>query len=390
MASSIQQLRSDIAKLRQLTLDIQNSKNINKNEHQEQQPSLSRDPRLKKSVTSNTIHRSATAPPPPPVTAPIVSATVPEQLHNSDPRYFHQPVHSSSRPTSHSHNRGGRSVGEEEEEEEEGVIKENEEERFRSPPKKSFTGRSRERALTELPQTGKNYPQEEEEEGGNEGNGWRSDNDEDHRLEIEHRRYQEEMKRYFEDLEVYKRKMRHRLAISSSHHSHDLPLQEREEAPIPRTRIPTKRRNSTDEYFMRSLETVEDTSTIRTKRFSLAEDRSTLPESHHTDQEEEGDMMSGNHKKKKVDPERETVEAATVLLGLGSTRPPSISHCSTTTTTINTDLDSHMKPPPDSSLAGAQPGSPIIVDSHTQIIDDLVDIPHATDLAAISLLSNPH
>ncbi|KAI9631046.1 hypothetical protein KEM48_013302 [Puccinia striiformis f. sp. tritici PST-130] len=124
MASSIQQLRSDIAKLRQLTLDIQNSKNINKNEHQEQQPSLSRDPRLKKSVTSNTIHRSATAPPPPPVTAPIVSATVPEQLHNSDPRYFHQPVHSSSRPTSHSHNRGGRSVGEEEEEEEEGVIKE--------------------------------------------------------------------------------------------------------------------------------------------------------------------------------------------------------------------------------------------------------------------------
>ncbi|POW00278.1 hypothetical protein PSTT_13249 [Puccinia striiformis] len=114
---------------------------------------------------------------------------------------------------------------------------------------------------------------------------------------------------------------------------------------------------------MRSLETVEDTSTIRTKRFSLAEDRSTLPESHLTDQEEEEDMMSGNHKKKKVDP-----------------RERNCGSCD----------HSHMKPPPDSSLAGAQPGSPIIVDSHTQIIDDLVDIPHATDLAAISLLSNPH
>ncbi|KNZ51254.1 hypothetical protein VP01_4022g1 [Puccinia sorghi] len=250
------------------------------------------------------------------------------------------------------------------------------------------------------------YDDDEEEEEE-----YTEEEDHDSWLQAEYRRYEAEMARYYQELEIYERKMRERhaagLSSASSHHHGASGSSSR--------RTIQRRRNSTEEYFKRSLESVGHSSN-RNRRFSLAGERSTLPG--------RGRPISHEHETEEdsvADPEQETVEAAAVLLGLGLSRTP-VSHSATNSTTsvqnsktsktghradtgrvieemlsasaqlsdtpVDTPSNEH-SPSVQPSCRHKRPSNATDSPLLHSLVEDL-HLPHAPDAAAISLLHFPH
>ncbi|OAV97497.1 hypothetical protein PTTG_07495 [Puccinia triticina 1-1 BBBD Race 1] len=174
-----------------------------------------------------------------------------------------------------------------------------------SPEPSSRRHRSRSRRSSRPPdlvEPGCSQEDEDEDEDEDSEGPWTEE-----RAAEEQRRYRDEMARYYVELEAYERRKRER----DLYFAHSTVL-----GPRKAVGGGLRRRDSTEEYFQRSLESVDASCAHNSRRFSIASDRSTLDEP-----KPPPDFQEATHKVLPVDAEQETVEAAAVLLGLGLTRP---------------------------------------------------------------------
>ncbi|MBW0481694.1 hypothetical protein O181_021409 [Austropuccinia psidii MF-1] len=128
-----------------------------------------------------------------------------------------------------------------------------------------------------------------------------SDLDEDNCYhQAERKRYEAEMAKYYVELEAYQKKKAQRAAAHAER------------------RKPVERQSGAEEYLRKSMEAAGSSSTSR-RRFSVAGERSTLTSV--KEPRSNDDEPGKSQAIKEANPEKETAEAAAVLLGLGSARP---------------------------------------------------------------------